>query len=219
MADEEKTSEIEYKGKPIDGYNKKDLLAIAIELGADPEVAKEEHDKTRETFVPYVTSLVVQAEAEKIDPPTDEKPDYNNFTPEEKANEYQRLAAEGQMNDVEIRELLQMEDAPADESKDGDDFGPEEFYIEDPKFYEALEKKISFKANGGDFVFNDAKRNPNRTAIRILTNDAEAPGRRTKLGKSKIKCKKGDFLLRDSTGNRLRVTSKVFRAVYNKVIG
>lgn len=166
MADDK---QIVYEGKPVDDYNKKELLAIAIKLGADPEKAKEEHDKTRKTFVPYVEDLVV---------------------------------------------------APADEnSKDMDDFGTEEFYIEDPKFYEALEKKVSYKENKGDFVFDDAKRNPGRVAIRILPDDAEAPGRRIKGDKSKIKCKKGDFILRDTVGNRLRVAPEVFKSIYKKIIG
>ena len=123
------------------------------------------------------------------------------------------------MNDPEIRELLQLEDdKPPEEEKEEevDPFGTEPFFIEDSEFYEELEKKIKPKNNIGKFNFSTAKIDPSRIKIRVRTADGELVGDRKK---GKVKVKKGDFFLRDSTGKRLNVSSKVFKEVYSKIIG
>ena len=107
-------------------------------------------------------------------------------------------------------------DKKAKEADKKDTFGTEIFFVEVKEFYEALEKKVSVKENVGDFLFGEAKRNPGSTPIRLLKDGGEANGSR---GRGKIKFKKGDFMLRDVDGNRLKVSSEVFRAVYKKVIG
>jgi len=96
------------------------------------------------------------------------------------------------------------------------DFGTELFFIEDPEFYAELKKKTTDKANIDDFSFGDAQINPGKVKIRKRDEDWETT---TSSGRGRLKGKKGDFILIDQSGNKLKVTANNFNAVYEKVIG
>lgn len=91
----------------------------------------------------------------------------------------------------------------------------EVFFIEDSEFFVQLSKKITDKANIDDFSFPDAIKSPDKVKIRKRNANWESA---TTSKRGNIKGKKGDYLLLDPSGNKLKVTGKTFETLYKKII-
>lgn len=95
------------------------------------------------------------------------------------------------------------------------DFGTEIFFIEDPKFFEELQKQTPEKQNPDEFIWGDAIISPGKVKIRKRTEDWSV--KTSSFPRKDIKGKKGDFLLRGPNG-KLKVTAAKFEKIYAKII-